>query len=181
MIKNELLKKILILILGGLIYSVILVTLFYFSYKSGSGLLLSYAPWFIIFGAFIGLFLWWYIFKNFFETILVYLLYVCFGFAFIFLAPFAVDRSLSTFILFYAVEHDGISNKHFSNQYMVDFFDKRFDDAVKGKFLVYEDGVYKPTYRAEAYYYMLYPLGFAAHMLGNYEQFAAEMDSHNEQ
>lgn len=179
MLKNELIKKILVLILGGIVYSVILVTLLYFASKNGSGLLLLYAPWFVILGSLIGLFLWWYIFKNVFETMLVYLLYVCFGFAFIFLAPIAIDRSLSTFIFFYAVEHNGIAKNNYSNHYMVDFFDKRFNDALKGNFLIYEDGIYKPTYRAQVYYYIFYPLGYMTHTLENYKQFAAELDSHH--
>lgn len=173
---SEVIKKLAWFLMGGLGYFVLLICLLYLFSKYGSGLLLLYMPLFIFLSSLIGVAIWWYKFHNGFESFLVYTTYVGFGFAFVFLAPFAVERSLSTFILFYAAEHDGISQVNFSSEYKNVFFQKRFDDAVKGGFLYEENGLYKPTLRTEIYYNMLYPLGVATNLLGNYEQFVREVE-----
>ena len=174
--KSEAKKKLLWFCLGGVVYLSLLLSLLYLFFRYGAGLLLFYMPLFIFASAFIGVLVWFYKFYDKFEAFLVYVSYVCFGFSFVFLVPFAVERSLSTFILFYAAQHDGIPQIELSQNYKNIFFKKRFDDALKGNFLVQEGDVYKPTFRTKLYYGLLYPLGKVTDMLGNYELFEKEID-----
>ena len=146
-----------------------------YSFTNGSGFVLLYTPLFIAITSLIGAISYYSKLKNLFETFIVYISYVGVGFAFIFLAPFAVDRSLSTFIFFYAVEHQAYPSHQISNEYMHHFFEKRLDDGVKGGFLIKENNLYKPTARAKFYYTLLHPLGSATNMLDNYNTFKNEI------
>lgn len=173
---KELLNKLYWVIICGLIYLALILVFMCIFFTYGSGMLLLYMPLFIFSTSLIGVFVWWSKFKDLFCSILLYLAYVGFGFAFIFLAPFAVERSMSTFIFFYAVQNDSIPELNLSQEYKNHFFKKRIEDGIQGHFLIKEDNVYKPTLRAKVYYHLLYPLGVVTNMLDNYEAFAKEVD-----
>lgn len=162
---------------GGIIYLGILILSIRIVSLYGSGLVLLYIPWLVMLSSVIGLAFWLIRYRSLFETLLVFLTYLSFGFAFIVMAPIAIDRSLSSFIFFYAVEHNGFPKVELSRDYKDDFFRKRIIDAHKGYFLVLEDNLYVPTFRAKMYYNLFYPLGKMTNMLGNYEQFVKEVES----
>lgn len=177
MINKDLLNKLCWVIGGGVIYVSLILLFMYIFFTYGSGMLLLYMPFFIFVTSFIGVLVWWYKFRDLFCSILLWLTYVGFGFAFIFLAPFAVERSMSTFIFFYAVQNDGIKELNLSKEYKDHFFEKRIEDGVKGHFLTKEGNTYKPTLRAKLYYHLLYPVGVVTNMLSNYEAFATEVNA----
>ncbi len=176
MISNNFLNKFITYTLSGILYITILIALLYCYFTNGSGFILLYTPLFIISTSIIGSIIYYLKHKTAFETFLVYISYIGIGFAFIFLAPFAVDRSLSTFIFFYAVEHQSYPQNKISTTYMEDFFEKRLKDGVNGGFLIKEDNIYKPTARAKLYYNLLYPLGYSTNMLNNYNTFKKELN-----
>lgn len=170
-------NKFFFLLICGLIYLTVLIAALYIFFTNGSGFVLLYTPLFILCSAAIGSFIWHKKYADIFETLLVYISYTSIGFAFIFLAPIAIDRSLSTFIFFYAVEHEYYPANAISQQYKDAFFQKRLEDGINGKFLTYENNTYKPTYRAKLYYSIFYPLGIATNTLSNYKIFAAEINN----
>lgn len=176
-IKNHFRKKICFFVLCGVVYLLTLITALCIFFTNSSGFVLLYTPIFILCSAALGSFIWHKKYADAFETLLVYISYSSIGFAFIFLAPFAVDRSLSTFIFFYAVEHGYYPANAVSSQYKDAFFQKRLEDGINGKFLIYENNIYKPTYRAKLYYSILFPLGIATNTLNNYKIFTAEINS----
>ena len=173
---KELLNKLYWVIICGLIYVVLIIAFMGVFFTYGSGLLLLYMPLFIFSASLIGVYIWWLKFKDLFCSILLYLTYVGFGFAFVFLVPFAVERSMSTFVFFYAAQNGSIPELNLSQEYKDYFFKKRIEDGVKGNFLVKEGNVYKPTLRTKIYYHLLYPFGVATNMLNNYETFVKEID-----
>ncbi len=173
---SEFMRKVFWFCLGGVIYLALVIALMFIFYKYGSGFLLLYMPVFIFGSSLVGVLIWWNKFRDIFDSILIYITYVCFGFAFVFLVPFAVERSLSTFILFYAVQNNYFPELKISQEYKDAFFEKRVDDAIKGNFLSKDEDGYKPTMRTKVYYNILYPLGKATNMLGNYEKFEQEVN-----
>ena len=176
--KESFLNKFIWLALGALVYLIVLIGSVYFCSAHGSGLLLLWIPFLVIISSLVGLCIWLCRYRKLFEATLVWFVYVFFGFGFIVMAPIAIDRSLSTFIFFYAVEHGKFQRNKLSDSYKEEFFEKRFDDALKGKFLVQKGDVYKPVFRAKLYYNIFYPLGKITNTLGNYKKFEKEID-HN--
>lgn len=171
--KDHFVNKFMHLIYGGVAFIIILIALVYVFSCYGSGLLLLWIPLLVLISSLVGGGIWFFCYKDLFETMLVWLIYLFFGFAFIIMAPIAIDRSLSTFIFFYAVEHQEFSKDKISEKYIEDFINKRFEDGVKGGFLIKENEKYKPDYRAKIYYYIFYPLGIVTNTLGGYKKFEA--------
>ena len=165
------------LICGGFIYLAVLIGSVYICSMQSSGLLLLWIPFLVIISSLVGLGIWLCRYRKPFEATLVWFVYLFFGFGFIVMAPIAIDRSLSTFIFFYAVEHGEFQRNKLSDSYKEDFFEKRFDDALKGKFLVQEGDAYKPDFRAKLYYSVFYPLGKVTNTLGNYKKFEKEIEN----
>lgn len=137
---------------------------------------LFYTPYAIFVGALVAAGVWSIWQKDIFDTFVVFCCYITAGFSFIFLAPYAVDRSLSTFIFFYSVEHDGFQATAMSDEYMQVFYQRRLDDGVNGGFLVKEGDKYHPTFRAKVYYHLMYPIGVITNSLENYQKFTDEVD-----
>ena len=175
--KNNFVNKLLYLLLGGIASFIVLIGLVYVVAGHSSGLLLLWIPFLVLISSLIGGGIWFFHYKDKFETILVWLTYLFFGFSFIIMAPIAIDRSLSTFIFFYTVEHQEFSKDKISKEYIDDFINKRFEDALRGGFLIQENEKYKPNYRAKIYYYIFYPLGMVTNTLGNYKKFEARIEN----
>ena len=100
---------------------------------------LFYTPYVILLDTLIFIYFWLIKYKDKFEAFLIYCCFACMNFSFIFLAPYAVDRSLSTFIFFNAVENNGFNENSVSAKYMNDFYTRRLKDGVNGNFLVKKD------------------------------------------
>jgi hypothetical protein len=98
------------------------------------------------------------------------------NFSFVFLAPYAVDRSLSTSIFFYSIQHNGFPENSVSDKYMTDFYTRRLNDGINGNFLIKKDGKYHPTLRTKMYYHLMYPIGLATNSLENYNKFSDEVN-----
>jgi hypothetical protein len=121
--------------------------------------------------------IFWHIWKNeLFETFLIFCCFACMNFSFVFLAPYAVDRSLSTFIFFYSIQHNGFPENSISDKYMTDFYIRRLNDGVNGNFLIKKDSKYYPTLRTKMYYNLMYPIGLATNSLENYNKFSNEVN-----
>lgn len=167
--------------LCGVIYASLLISCLYALYTNGSKLVLLYTPLLIFLVASLGCYIWHKKYADVFESFLVYISYVCAGFAFIFLAPIAIERSLSLFVFFYAVENDGYPASSVSDSYKELFFEKRLKDGVDGGFLTIQGNSYKPTIKAKTFYAILYPLGYATNALQNYHAFIAEVNANKHQ
>ena len=177
-VKNfDFIEKLVWFCFGGIIYFILLVALVREAFLWSSGIVLLCIPWLVVLSSVVGLGVWLIKYRYLFEALLVFFTYFGVGFAFIVMAPIAVDRSLSSFIFFYAVEHESFPQVELSSDYKTIFFQKRFDDAMKGNFLVKENDVYKPTFRAKLYYGLFYPLGMITNSLENYHAFAKEVDA----
>ena len=140
---------------------------------------LFYTPYAIFFSALLAVGIWYLRQKDLFETIIVYCCYITAGFSFVFLAPYAVDRSLSTFIFFYAVEHNGFPETAISDEYMQNFYHRRLSDGTLGNFLEKDGNIYRPTWRAKVYYNVMYPVGIITNSLSNYQNFIKEVEKEN--
>ena len=97
------------------------------------------------------------------------------GFSFVFLAPYAVDRSLSTFIFFYAVENGSFPENSVSLDYMNKFYTRRLNDGLLGNFLEKREEFYYPTWRTKLYYFIMHPIGLATNSTYNYQMFVKEV------
>jgi len=168
-------KKLGLFLFCGLLYLAILCASLWILYSYTPKNVIFYTPYAIFSGALISVAIWYIFQKDLFETVLVYCCYVTAGFAFIFLAPYAVDRSLSTFIFFYAVEHEGFPADKVSAQYMQDFYERRLSDSLTGNFLEQDGSTYRPKARARIYYHIMYPIGKMTNSLKNYQAFVKEV------
>ena len=177
--KKTLTQKLICFILCGFLYLMLLCCALWVLYALTPKEVLFYTPYAIFIGALIAIIIWYQWQKDIFETLLVFFCYITAGFSFVFLAPYAVDRSLSTFIFFYAVEHDGYPQNSLSDKYMEQFYQRRLEDGTNGGFLIKEDNLYKPTLRAKIYYNLMYPIGIATNSLKNYQIFKTEIQQLN--
>lgn len=136
---------------------------------------LFYTPYVILISIVIFGYVWYFKQKDLFEAFVICVCFCCMNFSFVFLAPYAVDRSLSTFIFFSAVQNDGFKEDAVSSQYMVDFYKRRLRDGVNGNFLAKKDDIYYPTIRAKMYYALMYPVGIVTNSMENYRKFEEEI------
>lgn len=173
---SSFLKKFSLFFLCGLLYIAILCASLWGLYAYTPKTVLFYTPYAIILGAMVATGIWYIWQKDLFETIIIYCCYVTAGFSFVFLAPYAVDRSLSTFIFFYAVEHNGFPADKISDEYMRQFYNRRLSDSTLGNFLEKDGDIYRPKWRAKAYYHMMYPIGIITNSLKNYQEFVKEVE-----
>ena len=160
----------------GLIFILCLlfmIVFLYMAFSVGSGLVLLYVPYAIAIIALLGMIYWFYRYRDWFETILVYITLCASLLSFLIMAPIVVERSLSCFVYFSAVEDGFTSPEGISDDFIKSFVQKRFDDGVKGGFLRYQAGTYVPTFRAKLFYTLYYPLGILTHTLDNYKNFKA--------
>jgi len=137
----------------------------------GAGLVLLWMPLLVGGCALISVVVWWKHYNNGFESFLVYIASASFLFAFLLSAPFVVERSLSCFVYFYAVEEGSISVNQIPNSFMEPFIQKRFNGGVSGHFLEKKGERYVPTTRAKLFYAVYYPLGQLTNTLSNYQHF----------
>lgn len=141
------------------------------AFSVSTGLVLLWLPLLILGCALISLGIWWKRYKNVFESFLVYVTSVCVLFSFLLLVPIVVERSLSCFVYFYAVEQGGISVSQIPPEFSNQFIQKRFDDGVVGHFLEKQGERYLPTSRSRLFYTIYHPLGKLTNTLSNYQRF----------
>ena len=120
----------------------------------------------------------WKIFNkgNFFEDFVVYLseLFICLFMVYI--GPTTVDRSLSSFMIFYSVENKKLPNAIKNEKYINDYFERRYKDGINiGYFKCDKDFCY-PTKKAQIIYYAFYPIGKVTKTLENYYDFKKMMN-----
>ena len=147
----------------------------YITFQNNTGLLMfKMLGWLFIISTFPFIF-WCKKYKNVFESFLVSM--TCFSvvFSFIMFAPCVVERSLSTFIFFYAAETGKITKESISSQYISTFISKRFNDGVESSFLTYENEIYHPTFKTKLFYWIYYPLGKITNTLTNYNTFKNQL------
>ena len=175
---KEFLKKTIRYILGLLLCIGIILPAAYL-YTSFSGGVLFFSAFIIAFlCSFAGLVFWIKKQKEPFETFLVFLTYFLFSASFLYFGPVTLDRSLSAFIYFYAVENGSISSDIYKNndQYFEPYVKRRFTDAEKIGFLKCSSGVCFPSLKAKFLYYSLYPFGKLTKTLVNYDEFKIMMN-----
>ena len=143
----------------------------YLAFTHETGLVLLYLPFGIGFISLLGPFFWFYRYRNGFESFLVYVTLFASLFTFLIMAPFVVERSLSCFIYFQAVEEGSVSPEGISHDFITPYIQKRFDDGAKGGFLTKQGNTYLPTNRAKLFYAIYYPLGLLTNTLNNYHHF----------
>lgn len=158
-------------ILAQLLSLLLAIGVLAFAFAKSSGLVLLTMPVLVGGCALIGFGLWLWRFKNMFESILVYITSASLLFAFLLCAPFVVERSLSCFVYFTAVEDGSISPTQITQEFAGPFIQKRFDDGVRGHFLEKKGDVYVATARARLFYAIYHPLGKLTNTLSNYRQF----------
>ncbi|MBR6412399.1 MAG: hypothetical protein IKS41_04485 [Alphaproteobacteria bacterium] len=150
---------------------VIFVGILSLTFIHEAGLILLYLPFGIGFISLLGPIFWFYRYRNGFESFLIYITLSTSLFTFLIMGPFVVERSLSCFIYFKAVEDGSVFQDKLPNEFMESFIQKRFDDGVKGNFLTKQGSAYLPTHRAQLFYAIYYPLGILTNTLNNYQQF----------
>lgn len=116
--------------------------------------------------------------KNPFENFLVLLTFILFNTLFVYFGPVTIDRSLSSFIYFYAVENKTISaSKIYNEEYFKPYIQRRFDDGVKIGFLKCDNsGLCTPKLKTKITYYSLCPIAKITGTLGEYKEFKKMMD-----
>ena len=137
----------------------------------GAGLVLLWMPLLVAGCALVSVAVWQKVYKNGVESFLVYVASASFLFAFLLCAPFVVERSLSCFVYFYAVEEGKIAPHQIPASFTGPFIQKRFDDGVNGHFLQKQGDFYVPTARAKLFYAVYKPLGKLTNTLPNYKHF----------
>ena len=173
---NKICNKFSIFLICAILNVTILCIMLYELFYVTPDKVLFYTPYVIILNTLIFAYIWLRKYKDKFESFLIFCCFACMNFSFIFLAPYAVDRSLSTFIFFYAVKHNGFHENSVSSKYMNDFYRRRLKDGVNGNFLVKKDNIYYPTIRSKLYYSLMYPIGVSTNSLGNYQLFSNEVN-----
>ena len=119
--------------------------------------------------------------NKLFENFLVIFSAALFNIIFIYLGPITLDRSLSSFIYFYAVEKGEINaDVVFDEAYFKPYIKRRFTDGEKIGFLsCSDDNICKPTQKTKIIYRVLYPLGKVSHTLENYKNFKSHINQKN--
>ena len=156
---------------------IIFTGILYLAFARGAGFVLLYVPLGIALVSLLGPAFWLYRYKNGFESFLVYITLFTSLFTFVIMAPFVVERSLSCFVYFKAVEDGSVAQSAISPDFINSFVQKRFDDGVKGGFLTRQNNTYLPTPRSKLFYSIYYPLGFLTNTLNNYHQFKASYEN----
>ncbi|MDY6407726.1 MAG: hypothetical protein SPL08_03370 [Pseudomonadota bacterium] len=156
---------------------VIFIGILHAAFAYGAGLVLLYIPLGIALVSLLGPAVWLYRYKNGFESFLVYITLCASLLTFLIMAPLVVERSLSCFLYFKAVEDGSVAQEAISPDFITSFVQKRFDDGVKGGFLTRQDNTYLPTPRSKLFYGIYYPLGFLTNTLDNYHQFKASYEN----
>lgn len=142
-----------------------------FAFAKGTGLVLLSMPVLVGGCSLTGFGLWLWRSKNVFESILVYIASASLSFSFLLCAPMVVERSLSCFVFFAAVEEGSIAPTQITQEFSKSFIQKRFDDGVQGHFLEKKADAYVATPRSKLFYAVYYPVGKLTNTLSNYRQF----------
>ena len=140
-------------------------------FAASTGLVLLWMPLLVGGSTLLSGWIWWKRYKNAFGAFLMYVASASCLFPFLMCVPIVVERSLSCFIYFYAVEEGHVAASQIPQDFNQAFIQKRFDDGVEGNFLRQQDGQYVPTFRTKVFYTVYYPLGRLTHTLPNYQHF----------
>ncbi len=177
--KNNLMK-LMWLVITGVFCLMLFVGILFVLFTKGAGLVLLYMPILSVFIAGIGAGIWYLKYKTGFETFLVFISYTCCLFSFVIFGPMVVERSLSSFIFFEAVENGIVDSNTIPDDYMHAFIQKRFDDGVTGGFLIQKSAhEYEPTLRSKLFYGIVYPLGVLTNTTRNYQVFKSAVHPEN--
>ena len=105
---------------------------------------------------------------------LAFLVFLCYFLSisfFSYLGPTTVDRSLSVFVYFYAVEENGIPENYQNERYFKDFTKRRLEDGIKTGMLSKEGNIYKPTIKSKILYGIFYPISVITGTDETYKKF----------
>lgn len=115
--------------------------------------------------------------KDWFENFVVSFAYLCFFCFLLFIGPATLERSLSVFIYFYAVQNGSIKQDIYNDAYFRQFAQRRFDDSQTIGFLQCdEDRICTPTIKAKILYKVFYPYGRLTKCLYYYDEFKKMLD-----
>ena len=121
-------------------------------------------------------YIWYVKNKNIFETFLCFLIFALISINMSALAPVFIDRSLSVFTYFYAVENGIIPNNIYNEKYFKEFSLRRIEDANNMLFLKCNDNECIPTIKSKLAYYILMPIGKITNSMKNYNEFKNVLD-----
>lgn len=177
--EKQIIKKKLFYYILSLFFSLIFLFLitYIFNVLDRNSVLYFNSIKFAILASVLGFLLWLKKFpNNIFEQITVYVsqLFICLFVAYI--GPMTLDRSLSSFMIFYSVQNGSISKDIKDEIYFDDFIKRRYNDAIKIGYFNCDEKICFPTYKAKLTYYLFYPTGILTHSLGNYYNFKAMAD-----
>ena len=164
-------KKLIYFTLGGFISAFITTVLIFLFIKFDLGVLFFYAFGLSFLGSLAGTAFWCLKYKEKFETFLVFLCYFLSISFFSYLGPTTVDRSLSVFVYFYAVEENGIPENYQNERYFKDFTKRRLEDGIKTGMLSKEGNIYKPTIKSKILYGIFYPISVITGTDETYKKF----------
>lgn len=154
---NSPMKKLIYFTLCGFISAFITTLLIFLFIKFDLGVLFFYAFGLSFLGSLAGTAFWYIKYRELFETFLVFLCYFLTISFLAYLGPTTVDRSLSVFVYFYAVEENGIPENYQNERYFKEFTQRRLDDGIKTGMLSKEGHIYKPTIKSKMLYGIFYP------------------------
>lgn len=110
-------------------------------------------------------------YKDAFEGFLVFWVILLCSLLVMYIGPFTINRSLSTFIYFYAVENGEINKNNYDKTYLDEFIKRRYDDGEKFGFLDCNNDICRPNIKTRIFYYILSPLGKITTSDKYYKQF----------
>ena len=161
-----------------LLFSIFLMFPVTYIYKTFFGGVLFFSAFAIaFFSAFLAFLVWLKFYKEKFEGFLVFMALFFVSVIFIYFAPVTLDRSLSSFIYFYAVENGEIKKDIYDEKYFSKYIERRFTDGDKIGFLNCSDEICKPTIKTKIVYYLLYPCGKFSNTMDEYEKFKQMMNA----
>ena len=138
---------------------------------SDTDLLFNYIMTISIFSSFIAICVWSIKYKSLFEKLIIFFCILFFNMLVIYIGPLTTNRSLSTFVYFYAVEKNEVNKNLYDESYYKDFVYRRYLDGDKMGFLTCDESKCKPNIRTKIFYYILYPLSKITASDKHYKEF----------
>lgn len=117
---------------------------------------------------------------NFYEHILITTNMILFNMLFIYIGPLTVNRSLSTFVYFYAVENKKVPQNIYNESFFKDFAARRIKDGHNFGFLECKNDEYcYPNLKTKVFYNILYPIGKITQSETKYIEFKNSLEQND--
>ena len=167
-IMSKFLKFILLIIIS--VFLTFLMCLIHSKYYDDS-ILFNFTILIPVIVSILSVFIWALKYKDLFERFLVFTSILLCSLLIMYVGPFTINRSISTFIYFYTVENGQINKNDFNQAYLKKFINRRYKDSVDFGFLDCEDNICKPNIKTRIFYYILRPIGKITASDSYYKQF----------